>query len=266
MAEEKEKVDPELRDGEDDDDLVKRKIPIIVGGTFVSSLDIIETSKDLLIAEMPELLQIDVHSGNDGEFDSLALECLWHLFKKSDMVNVLVAYDTYDLQMCDMPNFILVGMPIMVMQPDETKITFLEKVKENIFKLNINFKHIAVYNQPDEEDEEDGPPLEMIFVNDIFNFTEEREDESDVDDLDIGYEKGFEAGTNSLYEGSQIALFKLWSKKRLPVDNFYEFMDDLNSTIKGFNDSDYKRYKKKYDDYLKDYDKEEGDTTPNEKK
>ena len=266
MAEEKETPieKPEL----DEDDIVKRKLPISIGGAFISSIDIIETCKDLLLSEMPELLQVDLSVGNEGQFDELACECIWKLIKKNDMENKIVVYDTFDLMMVDMPNFLLIGLPVVAMQNDETKVSFLERVRETILKLNIRMKHFALFNPEAhlESETEQEPELDMFFVTDIFNYVEERISEDDVDDLDIGYNRGFEAGTNKIYESIQVSLFKLWAKKRLPVENFYEFMDDLNSTIKGFNEADYNRYKKKYDMYLDKYDKENEENGEDEKK
>ena len=250
--------DVDIKDKEEEkSDLVKRSVPVCVGGFFVSSLDVIESCKDLLVTDVPELLQINTDKETEeGEFSNIAMQCLGKLVEKNKLKDIVIYYDTNDFNISKMENFILIGVPIYLMTDDETKSEFLDRCKELISKLNINFNEIVTMRLQNEEKSE---RMDVAIICDVYSYMDDRVDDNDLDDIDVGYDNGFSEGIDVLYERMQVVLFKMFSKKRLPVENFYDFVDDLHNISSGFSNKDYEKWREKYGEFIEKGEKEEGD-------
>ncbi|MEK6879372.1 MAG: hypothetical protein AABY22_07190, partial [Nanoarchaeota archaeon] len=142
--------------------LVKRRIPICMAGTFICNVDIIESCKDLLVVEKPELLHLDL-SQVDFDLSDLALECMNLLINKNSFEQILKCYDGKSLDVVHTHDVVFVGANIIQMDNKENRLDFMTRIANMLYSLGIKLnitkqlfadQEIPTLNNIDENSEE----------------------------------------------------------------------------------------------------------------
>lgn len=251
-----EEMDSELVEGsaEKTHDSVKRYEPIHGVGTFVCSDCVVDTCKNYVLEDFPEITQINTHDEseiNESEMNQVALKSLIILIKKFPPKLPLFILDAMHLLNNSSPSSLFIGTTFDSMELDETKKDFFERIGNDL--INLNLFNEEEKNRDNLSKEELGNhkhiDLEIEVLNDVYTIFTEKQNENDVDDLDIGFDEGLEAGMKSHYSQVLVALYKMYKKKKIKdLDNF---IDELKNTICGMSSEEFDIWEKKFIAYEK---------------
>ena len=235
--------------------LTKRYRPFHAIGSFMCSHCIIESAKNIIGMEFPEILQMTTHKeGNDEFISELAIKCMIKIIVKKELSNSLFPIDGKLFLVNNFPGTVFIGASTETIADDETKSDFFERIKKEIMSLEL-MKDKVDDDMSEEDHQHYGELFDIKLLSDIVVLFTKKEDENDVDDIDIGYEEGMNAGMERNYILIQIALYKMFKKKKLKDLDF--ILDEINNTIGGMSESDLKVWTKNFKKYLDKKNKKE---------
>lgn len=228
-------------------DLIKRYTPLSAIGTFFCSHCIVDSAKNILAMEKPELMQVATHDKKKSEdLNVLALQCMAEILAKYQLNTSLFALDAMFLLNHSIPGTIFVGARTDTIGDTETKMDFFERIKNEIVRLEL-MKNKVDEDMSEGEVEHYHEMFEMQYLSDIVVTLSQRLDEDDVDDLDIGYEKGMMDGMDGKYYTVQVALYKMFKKKKIKDLDF--ILEEIHNTIHGMDGNDFKIWSKNFKKY-----------------
>jgi hypothetical protein len=228
-------------------ELIKRYIPVSGIGTFMCCECIIEAAKNFVLDEFPEVIGIETHSDqttyNSDQLTEIALKCLIILSKKFPPNITMFFLNGDTLQNTNTPGTIFIGCSHDDMKPDETKIDFIERVRTEIIALNV-MRDKDDSDMDDIEKEHYKETFEIGSLLDISVAFDEKEDEEEQDDLDIGYANGISDGIEQQYYLVQVALYIMFKKKKIKDLDF--MLEEIHNTISGMMGEDLKIWEKNF--------------------
>ncbi len=169
-------------------DVTKRYLPVHGIGTFICANCIVESSKNFILDEFPEVIGIETHKEEANEntpyMADIALKCLIFMAKKFPPTVNMFFLDAEDLLNNSTPGTIFIGCSFDDMNNEESKPEFFQRVKNEILAMNI-MRDKQDEDMDDEEKEHYKEMLEIGTLMDTYVAFSEKEDENDVDDHDI---------------------------------------------------------------------------------
>lgn len=233
-------------------DMVKRVIPFAAVGGLVCSYCIIEKSKNLVGLELPDILTLPNHDEmlsmmEVEQADDLAFSCLEAIVKKNGIKeNEATFCRASNLQNNNSPGSIFIGLLIKHIALDETMSEFRTRVKDLYEKLGMSEADIETIERNQEN------VKELTFVEDLFFFYTNREDETDTDDFDSGIDAGYEEGALLERILARIAIYRiLKNKKARDIDLFLEDFNSILENLKSDNKF-LQKWTKKYEEEIED--------------
>lgn len=232
---------------------VKRYVPINAVGSFFCTGCIIDSAKNIIGLQNPEILEINSHQ-DGADFLNTAFGCLMKIIQAKKPTLKLLIINPLSLQTNNIDGVLFLGVDASEMNDEESKKEFFDRVKQEFMSLGL-MKDKLDEDMTEEDKQHYQEYFDVDYLNDVcINYTEQV-DEDDIDDHDIGYEEGFGDGFDVRYYKIQVALYKMFKNKRLK--NFYQFMDDLHNTMVGMDLKQFNRYEKAFQKYLKKEQKKE---------
>lgn len=236
-----------------EENLVKRYSPIHMFGTSICSDCLIESAKNMIGLENPEILQIETHSKTEEydleERDNIALKCLKQIMEKNK-INLSVLLPS-DMMFNYSHGSIFFGRNVSEIEKNQTIENFAEKISSEIKSLNL-FKEAKEKIMEDVDDEHEVvDEINIIGLQDIMIFYDKRKHAEDVDDEDIGMENGFNFGMENGFLLAKVALYKMHKKKILPknFDEMIEILDGMKMNLH-VNSEEFKIWVEKFKKYL----------------
>lgn len=227
------------------ENFIRRQVPINFGGMFIPSTVIIDSARDLLFLEEPELMQLNLQEEVEEDFwDDLALDCINKIIKKSEHNKVLQAFNTKSFNDVYHPGSIFVGSSILTMKNDETKDMFLMRVLGYIKSLNIKLDGKKILDTISSDSDtitedldfnaEEPSYVTMVIISEIYTFYSPPTFDGETDEIREAFLAGSSDGVKiALDEANDlvnIALYKLYVRKKF-TKNFLSFLDDFRGTI-----------------------------------
>jgi len=229
--------------------LTKRQTPLTAIGTFVCCHCIIESAKNIIGLDFPEILQLETHGEKDDEeYTEVAIKCLSQIVVNNKLETSLFVIDSRVLLNHNLPGTLFIGSKIESMGEDETKKQFIERIKNELISLDL-MKNKVDEDMTDDDNEHYNNMFDINLLSDIIVVFTEKENEDDVDDLDIGFEEGMMEGIENQYYLIQVALYKMSKKKKIKDLDY--ILEEIHNTIKGMDSADFKLWSNNYKKYCK---------------
>lgn len=226
--------------------LTKRYMPLSAIGTFFCSHCIVDSAKNVLAMDFPELLQVATHGKNSDDLNQLALKCLSEILVKKKLNGSLFAIDSTFLMNHNFSGTIFVGAKTDTITETETKNDFFERIKKEIVELEL-LKTKVDEDMSEDEVEHYHSMFVIQYLSDIIVMLTKKEDDNDVDDLDIGYEEGMQDGMDGKYYSVQVALYKMYKKKK--IKNLDFILEEIHNTLQGMDMNDFKLWSRNFRKY-----------------
>ncbi len=234
--------------------LIKRYTPVVGVGAFICTGCIIDSAKNIIGVENPDILGIPAHNNDSEELTDIAFGCLIKIIEASKPTTKFFIVNPENLQENKAEGVLFLGVLLSDMKDEETRTEFFERVKHELMNLGL-MKNKLDEDMTEEEIQHHEDFFKIDYLVDVcINFTEQA-NEDEMDDLDIGFDEGFDAGSDEYHYRMQVALYKMYKGKK--VRNLYKFLDDLHNTLFGLDEDEFKRYSKAFQKYIKKEKKKE---------
>lgn len=233
---------------DDDVKLVKRYTPIVGVGSFICTGCIIDSAKNIIGIENPEILQINTHEDESEEMVGQAFACLVKIIEAKKPLVKMFIVDPQHLQENKAEGVLFLGVTLSEMKEDETRANFFERVKQEFMSLGL-MKDKVDEDMTEEDNLHYQESFTVNYLTDVcVNYTEQT-NKDDIDDHEIGYDEGRSDGIDEHYYMIQLALYKMFKGKK--IKSLSVFLDELHNTIEGMDSNDMTRYGKAYQKWLK---------------
>ncbi len=231
-----------------DKKLTKRYAPFNAIGSFVCSHCVIESAKNIIGMDFPEIFQVETHkNATDETINALAMKCIMNIIAKNKLGNSLFGIDGKLFMTNNYPGTLFVGANIESIGDNETKIEFFERIKTEIVSLEL-LKTKVDDDMTEDDVQHYNEMFEVKLLSDIVVMYTKKESEEDVDDMDIGYETGMFDGVEENYHLIRVALYKMAKKRK--IKNLDYILDEIQNTIGGMDEHDLKVWSKNFKKYM----------------